>query len=755
MQAIGTRHLAAFLAGATGLWFAPALPPPWLAFCLLPFLLLLTWRLPRTRVLAVAAIGAAWVAGFAGLAMERRLDPELAGMDIQLDGRVVDLPQKSGIAWRFDFIVDRSDPLPRGSLIRLSWFDPEARPHPGSAWRITARLRPPRGSLNPGGFDFERHALERGLVATGSVRSAHRLSIQPKPGGVDGVRERHAAHIEALAPGVGGALLRALTVGDRRGLESHHWDVLRATGTSHLMAISGLHIGLVAAIGVLIGRMLVWLWPALAERMPARFWALLPALPLALGYASMAGFAVPTRRALLMLLVAALALLLRRHARAGQVLLLAACSVLLLDPLAVFGASYWLSVLGVAALILFARGRVRGGPFGRLLQAQGVLALALLPFTLLFFGLLSLAGPLANLVAVPWVGVLSVPIGLVGSALSLLVPGLGDPLLRLAAASLDWIWWVLERLASPNWALTHLAQPTPAAWFLGLFGIAVLLLPRGVPGRPFGLALLLPLLLPPESRPELGALRVVMFDVGQGTAVLLQTRHHAMLYDAGPSWPGGLDLGEATVVPGLRALGTGVLDGIVISHADRDHAGGLDAVRRAFPGARVSGSGLADVEPCLRGDAWRWDQVDFEILHPPPFMPYLGNESSCVLAVRAAGASVLLPGDVGALVERRLQREQPEAIRADLLLVPHHGSRSSSSADFLDAVAPQLGLVSAGWMSRFGHPADEVVTRYRDRGIDLASTAECGAWVIELKPDGELRHYAMRQRNRRFWRASC
>lgn len=740
----------AFVLGAASIVFWPTLPP---RAILLGGLLIaaLALRWPSLRALGALLLGAA----LAGLAAS----PRLAAWDelgeerreFVLEAEIAGLPERRGPALRFEARILDGQGLPPGGLIRLAWYGRAGDgPQAGERWRFRARLGAPRGPVNPGGFDAERAALERGILASGTVRSGERLAAAPS-WSIEARRERLAQAIAELGPGGGAALLRALAVGDRRALDEPLWEVLRATGTGHLMAISGLHVGLAAGLGFAIAGFLLRLAPGLMLILPRRHLGLLLALPAAIFYAALAGFAVPTRRALFTLAIAALALSARRAFHPSRVLILAASLVLLFDPLAVIGPSFWLSVAGVAILIAFVP--AQGGAALRLARAQAALSLAMAPLAGIWFGAVPVAGFLANLVAVPWVGAVSVPLGLLGAFAELAVEGGGRWLFALSAHSLELLRLFLAFLAGFELALWPVGTPGLLALALALLGSLAVLAPRGVPGRWLGLPLFLPLLFPAPERLSPGTMKLRLLDVGQGTAVLVSTPDLVLLYDAGPR-AGDFDAGERIVVPALRALGVRRLDWIVISHADADHAGGLDALRRAFPGARLIGSGIVDAKPCLAGQDAVVGSTVLSFLHPPPRMPYLGNESSCVLRVEHEGGSVLLPGDIGKLIEGRLVRERREALRADLVLVPHHGSRHSSSPDFVAATRAAHALVSAGPGNPFGHPAPEVVARWRASGARVHATA-CGMIELVYAADRGWRARASRLADPRVWRRPC
>ncbi|NLW95753.1 MAG: DNA internalization-related competence protein ComEC/Rec2 [Xanthomonadaceae bacterium] len=747
----------------------PALPPvAGLAALLLPG----AWAWSRQRdwwrPAGAFAVGAALFGLHAAWVLSRQLPPALERGDFEVTGTVVQLPVHEPRRTRFLLRVDRGEAIPvalRGRLLRLSWYDDRASTdatggkrlaiEAGSRWRFTVRLRAPRGLRNPGQGDSEKQMLAARVAATGYVRQAEPVRQLRGGAGIDGWRQRMATAIDAQVPRPAARFVRALALGDTRGLGDVDWDTLRATGLTHLVAISGFHVGLVAGFAALAVAAGWWLLPALGRCVPRPQAAAVGALLGATGYAAVAGFALPTVRTVLMVAMVVLARLWRRPMGVGDSLALAAIALLLVDPLAVLTAGFWLSFAGVAWLVWCLPAGGRQPVVGGFLAAQWVATLGLLPLTAVLFGQASLAGPLANLVAIPWWSLVVVPLALAGTGLEALHPGWGGPAWRLAATCFDASWPLFESLADGPVALWWLPE---AAWFalpLALLGAFWLLLPRGVPGKPLAALLLLPLLWPDRALPRPGEFELVMLDVGQGTAVVLRTARHAFLYDAGPAVPEGFDAGERVVVPALHALGVRRLDGIVVSHGDADHAGGYRALRRSFPDGPVfaaSDARIGGAAPCLAGSAWQADGVEFRFLHPDLYFPAMGNESSCVLQVRSAHGSALLAGDVGKVVERMLVHDHPGRLDSDVVLVAHHGSGGSSDPALVQATGARLALVSAGHGNRFGHPAPDVVRRWTLAGAQVPVSARDGAVRVRLLRGG-IRVHTQRAGRPRLWDA--
>lgn len=718
--------IVALAAGLVCLRFLPELPPLWLLLALLPLaLMLLPWR---SYPLAFFLFGFVWACCSAHWALQDRLLPELDGRTLWLEGRVVGLPEVADGVVRFQLeqASARKHRLPQ--RLRLSWYDGPPL-LAGEQWRLAVRLKRPRGLANPQGFDYEAWLLAQRIGATGTVKTGELLHPASGPSAWrDAVRQR-LLRVEAHGRAGG---LAALVLGDDSGLSRADWRVLQDTGTVHLLVISGQHVALLAALlyGLVAGLARLGWWP---QRLPWLPWACALAFSGALGYGLLAGFEVPVRRACVMVSLVLLWRLRFRHLGVWWPLLLAFVLVLLVEPLASLQAGFWLSFGAVAVLAWVFAGRLGAWPWWRVWwRAQWTLALGLLP---LFFALglpLSLSGPLANLIAVPWVSLLVVPLALLGTLL-LPLPWLGEALLWLAGGLLEmlfrWLAWVAAAL--PAWL--------PAAlplwcWLLGSLGVLLCLLPGGVPLRAPGLLLLLALLLPPRERIPFAQAEVWQLDVGQGLAVLVRTGDHALLYDAGPRF-GDFDLGERVVLPSLRQLGVSRLDLLLLSHADADHAGGAEAVVRGLPVARVlSGEAAAlpaelGAQPCVDGASWQWQGVQFTTWRW--VQAGEGNAASCALRVEASGERLLLTGDLDAVAEAALLASGRD-LRAEWLQVPHHGSRSSSSGAFLDAVAPRAALLSRGWHNPFGHPHAAVVARYRARGIALHDSAELGALRVLL-----------------------
>jgi competence protein ComEC len=611
----------------------------------------------------------------------------------------------------------------------------------------------------PGGPVRERRAHERRIVAVGYVRSgAGHVPLDGAGFCINGIRQAISRGIAARVDDPhDAALLQAFSVGDIRGLSQHDWEVARANGIPHLISISGFHVGVAALFGVWFVRLAYLLLPRLGLRLP-RSQAQAAFAMLAAGiYGALAGFGLPTVRTLLMIGVVALARCFRRHPTGPQTLALALMAVLLFDPLSVLSAGFWLSFIGVAFLMtcMTTRGTGLRGFLHELSAGQVVMTLSLLPLTVWFFGESSLVGALSNLIAVPFVSFVIVPVTLVGMILLGLCPPLAKPVFWCAAWLAHAQWWLLEKMATWPGAHWYLPEVTGAALLFATLGALWLFMPRGMPMRWLGGLLFLPLLWPPKNVPAPGGFQLWMLDVGQGLSVVVRTGHHALVYDAGARYPSDFDLGEAAVLPSLYALGIDRVDLLIASHADNDHAGGVPAVAAAFPGAeRISGEPERlpiAMAACEAGTTWRWDGVTVSVL-PSGAAGGKANDRSCVLLVEGRGGRALLTGDVTSAVEPVISQALPPGPPL-VLSVPHHGSRTSSGTAFIASTAPVLALVSAGWRNRFRHPNAAVMQRYDAAGVPWLNTATSGAIQVNAPPDRPpYVAETWRQRQSRYWR---
>ena len=727
----------ALLAGAVAVQALTRLPPVWIdAFLFVPGLVLATRRDGAWRWIGFALLGAAWTLLRADAAMSARLAPALEGRDLTVTGSVRGLPRTGEGATRFDFVVrgaaSEGKSLALRGVLRLSWYDTAPAIEPCSIWTLHVRLKRPRGMVDPGAFDFERYALSEGISATGYVRDdVANTVVDQQLFCADRLRALITQGIaDTLEPGHAANVLRALAFGDQHAMDEHEWDVARATGIPHLIAISGLHIALFAGFGVWLVRGVWKLAPRLTLRWPAPFIEAIASLVFAFAYATLAGLGLPTRRALVMIGVLLGATLFRRARAPVQGLAFAVIVLIALDPLCVLSAGFWLSFVGVAWLMFCLGGRDGQRWWRELLSAQGVASLGLLPLTIWFFGQSSLVGPLANLIAVPWICFVVLPTSVVGAVLQLVAPAIGAPLVLIAGWAVDVLWSVLEHMASWPGALWYFPEPSLPALGLGTAGAFWLLLPRGMPARALGLILLLPLLFPAREELRDGEFEALMLDVGQGLAMIVRTRDHTLVYDAGARFPSGFDLGDASVVPALHALGIVRLDRLFISHGDNDHAGGAASVLAAYPTAMVSAGEPARLTvpatQCLAGVAWTWNGVEFRVVHPREPLYERANDRCCVLEVGTGGSALLLTGDITAAVEGEVADSILPAARHIVLQVPHHGSTTSSSLAFIDALKPESALVSAGYRNHFNHPNPAIVARYAAAGVDLSTTIQNG-----------------------------
>ena len=724
-----TGIVIAIIAGSlSGVW----IPWPWswlAAFVAIPGVV----RLMPVRLLAVM-VTMIWANHQLESILQARIE---APIEIEVRLRVSGIPRVAERSVGFLAAPNASD-----YFYSLRWYDPDFPLESGDILTATVRLNPVRGTFNRRGFDFEAWATGERIIATGFIKTASRQHSEA--GLIDRIhhtRSRISTRLKQTFEGPAGRLYPALAVADRQYLTGEDRAVLAATGTAHLLAISGLHIGLMAGVGFLVSRLLWNLW---LPRLPRPVFSVGLGLAFAVGYAALAGFSVSTQRALIMLVVSGLIIVLRRPLRPGVTLLAAAAAVLIVDPVASISAGFWLSFGAVGVLVLLAvlapgwkgRGRI-----------QLALSLGMAPLTLVFGFRLALVSPVANLAAIPWVGAVVVPLLFCWLLLDALNPGAGAWAAAMCAWPLEWLYGLLRMLARVS-GDTVLPLRHPSAALLAL-GFLALIAPGGLRLR--APACLLIALAVAFARPQRapGEVVVHVIDVGQGQAVLVETRNHVLLYDTGPGSASGWEAGSSIVVPYLQSLGLGAVDRTIVSHGDSDHSAGLRGMRAMdVDVGDVLSSDRRFGEPCLQGQSWTWDAVRFSILHPGPGLPYLGNDSSCVLRIDSEELSILIPGDVSSVVESRLARTTAPV---DILIAAHHGSTSSSSTSFLNALDPRIVVFSRGAYNRFGMPRQEVLQRMTDRQI--ADTAQCGGLILTAAPSGQilLRHARDRQRR---WHAA-
>lgn len=718
---------------------------------------------PLRRLLPVV-LGLTWGLAAGHWLLLHQLPEDLQSVDLLAVGVVIGLPEQQGDRCRFDLALDQlihPDSQKTGRWIprklRLTWYRCPKAPEPAQRWQLPVRLKRLHGFVNPGGFDYPLHLLNQGIDARGYVldnrkaSSIQRLTDARLSGRLDRWRAgqldllRQPPLSLGLSPS-SSALLAALLLGDKRGLDDASWKTLRDTGTTHLFVISGLHIGMLASVcfGLVYG--LGGLHPQWRYRYRVRAAAVAAMLGSG-GYALISGWGVPSQRAWVMVCAVMLSLIGFRLMTAAQRLWLAATAVLLIEPLAVRQPGFWLSFAACAVLIYSFSGQPgRVGVFRQLVWAQVAIAIGLTPVLLYLFQQWSPLAPLINFIAIPLVTLL-LPAALGSMLILSLWSAPGGALLAGLARLLEWGWQALiwaQGLLSP---LTT-TGPTPLwALVLALCGAILVLLPRAVACRWSGLILWLPLLFAQSGTPEKGAFNLTLFDVGQGLAVLVETQQHRLIYDAGPRFRSGFTAAKAAIVPYLHRQGIRRLDSLVISHADIDHAGGQEVLEAEFQmTTALSGSHrVVARKRCQAGMSWVWDEVEFRILHPDDREPdnrvpnshQSENNRSCVLQIDNGQHRVLLTGDIEEEVERLLVERYAQQLSSATLVASHHGSGSSTTEVFLDQVNPQLVLISSGWRNRYGHPHPKVIARLQKRRIEWLNTATQGAIQLRVSAGGD------------------
>jgi competence protein ComEC len=693
-----------------------------------------------------------------------RLPENLEGKTISITGIVASIPehdqQRTTFLFLFDKLQAENKQIKTKALVHLSWQYPKENIKVGDEWRFRVRLKKIHGMMNPGSFDYEAWSLQEGIRASGYIYhdDAKKISSHWYNYPWQRIREHmYEEIIKVLPQTTTSPWVAALALGIRQGVSADSWQVLRNTGTNHLMAIAGLHIGFMSAfVYALVNR--VWRRiPKLVLKCPAQHAGGIAALLVAFGYSALAGFSLPTQRACIMLVIFFIISLLRRNNIAWQAWSLALFSVLFINPLSVLTESFWLSFGSVALIIYGMSARLSPkGLWWRLGRIQWVLTLGLIPLSIWFFHECSFVSFIANSIAIPFVGFLIVPVILLGCLILLISTKIGGFILLFSDKLLAILWKILSYFSHLSWAVWY--QGIPHYYFLIFASIAVviLLVPVGFPGRWFGLVCLLPFLLYQPLQPPRGDAWVTMLDVGQGLSTIIQTSQHVLIYDTGARLSENFDMGKNVVLPFLHTIGAKKIDMLVVSHRDNDHSGGANAILKEIAVLNIKTSSLklfpqSIASYCLQHETWRWDGVDFEFLYPSEDLLDRDNDSSCVLKISTKQHQILLPGDIEKFAEKYLATTIPQSLRSEILIAPHHGSKTSAVSQFIEAINPKIVLFPVGYRNRYHFPNVNVLKLYKELGVSMYDSVTGGAVQIKLSDNPILIPELYRVTHQHYW----
>ncbi len=755
----------AFLSGTLLIQLLPELPPVVVLSMLGLFTVIFYLKYPSFRLIGFFCTGFIWASATAYLILSNQLSQDIESQEVIVIGKIASLPEINSLRNRFEFeitkIADKEGKTwPTPGKVRLSWYQNYQPVTPGETWKLHIKLKRPHGFSNPGGFDYERWLFQKRLRATGYVVGNKNNKRVNPPDGYFLERARFKIRNQILKltkKNSQKGLITALALGDRSQLSSSQKHILINTGTSHLLAISGLHISLVAG---LVYFLMLGLWRQSEYLLlinPAQNSATIAGLSGAVIYALLAGMSLPTQRALIMLSVVMLSLIFKKRIAFSVVFSFALLLVLFFDPLSTMDAGFWLSFIAVVliAYSIFCRSGITGNlwKWGKI---QLALAIGLAPLLLLWFQKIPLTAIFANLVAVPLVSIVIVPVILIGVLMLPISHFIAGLLMELANICLKWLMQYLYWLSSLDITIWQHASPSIPLLLFAMMGVFLLLQPRGMPARWLGLIWILPVFLTVKPRPVNGEFNMILLDVGQGLSAVVETHEHVLVFDTGATFSREFNAGEAVIIPYLLHKGFEKIDNLIISHGDNDHIGGVGAILQKYPDTSVITSvperfAKRQVQICKTGDSWEWDNILFQILSPEYGFNGSNNNRSCVLKISNDKFSLLLTGDIEKEAELHLLKTRPKNLQVDVLIAPHHGSKTSSTAEFVNVVKPKWVLYPVGYQNRFKLPNQDIIARYRKLGSKQLDTARNGAIIINFTRQG-IYVTPFRQYNRRFWR---
>ncbi len=676
------------------------------------------------------------------------LPKEEEGKTLPIIGYIASIPAVDQHQTSFLFSLTKLNNQPQHTLIKLNWRDAPNNINVGDQWRFTVRLKRIHGLMNPGGFNYETWAFSEGIRANGYILSNPENKIINQHGyqyPINRLRQNLKEKIEKNLPvTLTSPWIVALAVGERQGIAQPQWQILRNTGTNHLMAIAGLHIGIISGF---IFALVNYLWrqfPRLTLKLPSVHAGAIASLLMAGTYSALSGFSIPSQRACIMLTTYLIITLLRRKNNAWQSWSIAFFVVLIINPLSALSDSFCLSFGSIALIIYGVSARLNPrGIWWKWGRVQWVIALGLLPLSVGLFQQFSLIAFIANSIAIPWVGFVIVPLTLLGCFVFLFSNQLAIFFLTLADKNLSVLWKILTYLSNLSWAAWY--QYIPNNWIIifACVGVVILLVPQGAPGRWLGILWILPLIFYKPSMPKAGEAWFTLLDVGQGLSAVVQTQKHLLIFDTGARLSDSFDMGNNVVTPFLRTLAIKDIDMLVISHGDNDHIGGAKAILNSFNVKSIKTSvpdkfPVGRAEFCLKNQNWIWDGVSFQFLYPAPESLELNNDSSCVLKVSAGKNQILLTGDIEKSAEKYLVSYAAEQLKSTVLVAPHHGSKTSAEDSFIEAVNPAYVLFPVGYRNRYHFPNKTVVEKYQHRNTTQYDTVEDGAIQFVIGADQSI-----------------